>query len=285
MSTSQDQTRVQLHEWTATETANVRSMQPTATYPPSIDPRLQERQSRYEHVIGYDPDQRLLAANDTIDEVRDWNSGRGHLIVTAPGLPVSALNSLALLGFPPAEIEAAIVERIDENGNLTTEDIVAATAELTGVPGTEDAFLQTIHDRATSPEALDYAENSAYYDERLRVEDLPLPDLIAETGEPDLDTARHSMAERHGYATYDDLDAVLMKDDWDASSHQLYSSLTPTELALWEAHDVDIDAAGDSLTVAEVDQAELSAASPEFEQASGQDAAHFAEQAGDVDEL
>jgi hypothetical protein len=285
MSTSKDQTKTQLHEWTAKETANVQSMQPTATYPPSVDPRLQERQARHEHVIGYDPDRRLLAASDTIDEVRNWNSGRGHLIVTAPGLPVSALNALALLGFPPAEIEAAIVERIDENGNLTTEDIVAATAELTGVQGTEDTFLQAIHDRATSPEALHDAEISAYYDERVRVEDLPLPDLIAETGQPDLDTARHAMAERHGYATYDDLDTVLTMDDWDADSHQLYSSLTPTERVLWEAHHVDPDAAGDSCTVAEVDQDELGAAFPDFDQASSHGAAYFAEQASDVDEL
>jgi len=244
MTELQDQTRTQLHDWTTAETVNVQNLTEAAQQSNSAAHQVQERQGRHEHVMGYDPEQRLLAASDTIDEVRDWNSGRGHLIVTSPGLPVSALNSLSLLGFDSAEIEAAIAGRIDENGNLTTEDIVSATAELTGVPGTEDTFLQAIHDRATSSEALRYAEANTYFDEHVRVENLPLPELLAEAGEADLDTARQAMAERHGYASYDDLDTALTSDDWDATSQQLHSSLTPTEVAFWFAD-------GDSASVAE----------------------------------
>jgi hypothetical protein len=277
MSTPQDQTREQLSAWTSTQTAERYALFDNVDQSPAVTEQTEQMLARYEHVIGYDPDQRLLAASDTIDEVLDWNSGRGHLIVTGPGLPVSALNSLALLGFPPAEIEAAIVERIDEDGNLTTEDIVAATAELTGVPGTEDAFLQTIHDRATSREALQYAEDSAYYDESERVDALPLPDLLAETGHPDLASAREAMAEARGFVSYDHLDQVLEEVEWDDTTTELYRSMTPTERALWEARE--------PVAIADADQDDLSAAFPEFDQASSQDASYFAEQAGDVDDL
>jgi hypothetical protein len=273
--TSQSQSLSQLRDWAATKTAAGQDITPAAQQPASSERNLQDRKSqerqarRYEHVMGWDPSERLLAASDTIDEIRGWNCGQGHLIVTGPGLPVPALDAIALLGFAPADIEAAIGERIDKDGNLTTADIVAATAVLTGVPGTEDTFLRTIHDRATSPEALHDAEDSAYRDEHHRVHELSITDLITETGHPDLDSARQGLAARHGYASFADFDAALA-GDWDETSRQLYAGLTATETALWEA-------------AATNDIGGLSTAFPAFDQANSQADSYFAEQTCDDD--
>lgn len=227
MTTPQEQTQAQLSNWASTETQHLQS---------STRAQLQDRQHRHDHVMGYDADRRLLAARDTIDEVLDWNNGRGHLIVTAPGLPEPALNALTELGFTPEQIAAAITDRIDEHGNLTDRDIVAATAALTGAtPGTEGAHLQDTHERATSREAVRYAEYGAYQDEVNRVDALALPDLLAETGHPDLASAREAMAEARGFVSFDHLDQVLEETEWSEHTTALYRSMTPTERALLEA--------------------------------------------------
>lgn len=238
----QNATLSQLRDWGVARQAGVASAQ---SWPGSRD-MLRAQEERREHVMNYDPSRRLEAARDTLDEVLGWNYGRGHLIVTGPGLPTHTLDTLAQLGFAPVEIETAVAERIDAAGNLTTADIVAATADLTGVPGTQDAFLQDTHERATSPEALRYAEEGAYQDEWERVSALPLADLLAEAGHSDLPTALQDAAERHGYATYDDLDAVL-SGKWNDTSKQLHHDMSNTDAALWVAADTTADT-GDEAT-------------------------------------
>jgi hypothetical protein len=237
MSEAQDQTRSQLQDW-ATAHAGLND-----TLSPNV-------QANHDHVMRFDHDHRLLAASDTIDETLDWNSGRGHLIVTQPGLPDSALNALTVIGFTPDEIAAAVTDRIDENGNLTTEDIVAATADLTGVLGTEDDYLEFANHRATSREAISYAEDAAYRDEATRVDTLSVSDLLAETGHPDLDSARQAVAEKHGYASVDDFDAALT-GEWDQYSNTLHESMSTTDTAVWVTRDTaDHELTQDAVTTA-----------------------------------
>lgn len=239
------QTRAQLHDWARTQETAAAARIHEAADSPHAQRRLEARQERHDYVMNYDdPSYRLMAAGAAISEMLGWNHGRGHLLATGPGLPVKALDALAVLDLPPADIEAAIASRIDPDGNLTTADIVAAAAELTGVPGTEDAYLQYTHEQATSHEALRCAEDAAYQDEATRLDELPLSDLLAEVGHPDLDTALQAVAERHGHATTTDLETVLYGDRTD-ERHSTYEALSVADRALLYAADTD-DSAPDS---------------------------------------
>ena len=236
----QARTRDLLRDWAQAEGGALQEMSEAEGRSPRTARILTERASRLEHVMRSGPGGRLWAASDTIEEARDWNNGRGHLIVTGPGLNVTSLDALAWLGFTPADIETALTTRIDTDGNLPPEALVHALGDLVDATNTERAgYLTGIHARATSPEALRYAETHAYAEEQARLNALSIPELCAQAGHPNLPSAQQAMAERHGFTSFAEFDAALLNTGLAAST--LHQALNGHETAIWTTADLHPD--------------------------------------------
>jgi hypothetical protein len=158
VTSNQDRTRQHLQDWTRTKTTAL-----------DHDPgRTGTRQANHDHVMNSEPDQRLRAASDTVDEILDWNAGRGHFLVHTPGLPAAALDAVTLLGFTPEQIAAALHDHIDEDGNVATTGVAAAVADLISAPGTQDAYATDMDQRASSREAIAHAQSWAHFEDAER---------------------------------------------------------------------------------------------------------------------